>query len=245
MAGAIAATGALVPAGMMANMVYPNAASRLSPLWHRAIIHALGVKSIFSGTVATGSVLYVCNHLSWLDIPVLGSRLHASFVAKSEVGAMPFVGFLARFQPTIYVERERRSRASEQSGTIRQRLVAGDNVILFPEGTSGDGVQVLPFKSALFAVAEDESVRIQPVSLAYTHLNGMPITRHRRPDIAWIGDMRFGPHAVDFMRLGRTDAAIIYHPPVRRADFSDRKALARYCQEQVAQGYQQLIRGQA
>ncbi len=245
MAGAIAVTGALVPAGMMFNMVQPNSATRLSSLWHRAISHSLGVKSTFSGTLATGSVLYVCNHLSWLDIPVLGSRLHASFVAKSEVGSMPFVGFLARFQQTIYVERERRSRAPEQSGSIRARLIAGDNVILFPEGTSSDGVQVLPFKSALFAVAEDDAIRIQPISLAYTHLNGMPITRQRRPDIAWIGDMRFGSHAVDFMRLGRTSAAILCHPPVRRADFSDRKALARYCQEQVAQGYRQLIRGQA
>lgn len=243
MAGTLAATGTLVPSAMMVGMVNRDAAGRMPAVWHRAVAHALGVRSRLSGEKASGGVLYVVNHLSWLDIPVLGGWLDGSFVAKSEVELMPFMGFLARFQNTIYVERERRAATSQQADTIRGRLRAGGNVILFPEGTSGAGVQVLPFKSSLFAVADGEDeVRIQPVSLAYTRINGTPMTRQRLADIAWTGDTAFGAHAIGCMRLGRIDAVIHCHPPVRRREFADRKELARHCQRVIADGYRRLLR---
>ncbi len=248
MAGALAATGMLVPPAMAARLLRHKSAAQMPMLWHRLVSRSLGVRTLLSGTPASGKTLYVCNHLSWLDIPVLGSRLSGSFVAKSEVGAMGMVSFLADMQDTIYVERARRHRAVEQAGTIQHRLAHGGNVILFPEGTSNDGVHILPFKSALFSVVEgegSEDFRIQPVTLAYTHLNGLPLTRNRMLDIAWIGDMELGSHALDFMRLGRVAAHIYCHPPVRRTDFTDRKALARHCRDVIAQGYKRLIRGTA
>jgi 1-acyl-sn-glycerol-3-phosphate acyltransferase len=246
MAGALAATGALLPPAYAARLVDHKSADAVPRLWHRAVTRALGVHSKLIGTLATGSVLYVVNHLSWLDIPVLGSHLKGSFVAKAEVGDMGFVGFLADLQETIYVERARPSRSASQADEIHQRLALGDNIILFPEGTSNDGVRILPFKSTLFSVIEgagSESFRIQPVTLAYTHLNGLPLTRNRLIELAWIGDMELGPHAIDCMRLGRIDARILCHHPVRRADFADRKALARHCRAVIADGYRQLTRG--
>ncbi len=245
-AGALAATGVLLPPACALMLADRRGPGRIPMLWHRAVSRSLGVRSAMQGRLVSGSTLYVSNHLSWLDIPVLGSHLNAAFVAKAEVGAMGVVGFLAGVQGTIYVERERRSRAASQAGTIRERLGQGQNVILFPEGTSNDGVRVLPFKSTLFSVvddAEDSDVRIQPVSLAYTHLNGLPLTRHRLMDIAWIGDMELAPHALDFMRLGRIEARILCHEPVRRSDFRDRKDLARHCHAVVSSGYRQLMRG--
>jgi len=226
-AGAIAATGALLPPAIAVRLVNRGAAGRMPILWHRIVSRSLGVRTHVSGTAASGSVLFVCNHISWLDIPVLGSRIEGSFVAKAEVEQMGMVGFLADMQETIYVDREQKSRSRAQANDILERLRAGGNVILFPEGTSNDGV------------------RIQPVSLAYTHLNGLPLTRHRLMDIAWVGDMELGSHALDFMRLGRIDAAICFHEPVRRADFSDRKALARHCQSVISGGYRRLMRGRA
>ncbi len=247
MAGAMFATGVLLPPAYAARLLDSKAADTMPRLWHRAVSRSLGVSSAVLGTAVTGSVLYVANHLSWLDIPVIGSHLKGSFVAKSEVSEMGVVGFLADMQNTIYVDRERRSRSASQAGAIQERLANGGNVILFPEGTSNDGVRILPFKSALFSSIEgvgEDSIRIQPVTIAYTHMNGLPLTRHRLIDIAWIGDMELGSHALDFMRLGRIEARIMCHEPVRRGDFADRKALARHCQSVISAGYRQLTRGQ-
>lgn len=247
-AGVAAATGMLLPPIYAAQKMSVPSSGRMSVWFHRAVSRALGVRTLMSGQVAEGAVLYVSNHLSWLDIPVLGSHLHGSFVAKAEVDAMPVVGPLARLQDTIYVDRGQRHRSADQAGGIRQRLIDGGNVILFPEGTSNDGVHILPFKSTLFAVAEGEGTapfRIQPVTIAYTSLNGLPFTRNRLMDIAWIGDMALAPHAADVMGLGRMVAHVACHTPVRRSDFVDRKALARHCREVIAEGYHRLIRGMA
>jgi 1-acyl-sn-glycerol-3-phosphate acyltransferase len=246
-AGALAATGAFLPPAYAMRLMNGHP-GRMPQRWHQAISRALGVRSQLLGRPATGSVLYVLNHLSWMDIPVVGAHLHAAFVAKAEVGSMGVVGFFADIQDTIYVERERRSRAAAQANEIQTRLQEGGNVILFPEGTSNDGVRILPFKSTLFSVVEGagtEGFRIQPVTLAYTHLNGLPITRNRLIELAWIGDMELGAHAFDCMRLGRIDARIQCHEPVRRSDFADRKALARHCQTVISRGYQSLMRGHA
>ena len=247
-AGTLAATGALVGPAYVSNLLHARGVGRAPQMWHRMVASALGVKVSLSGELASGAVLYVSNHLSWLDIPVLGSKLHGSFVAKAEVGAMGFMGFLADMQRTIYVERGRRSSSASQADTIQERLLQGDNIILFPEGTSNDGVRMLPFKSTLFSVMDGkrmEAVRIQPVTIAYTHLNGLPLTRSRMVEIAWIGDVALGSHAMDLMRLGRIAARIQCHPPVRRADFADRKALARHCQAVIGGSYRQLVRGHA
>lgn len=246
MAGTLAATGVLLPPALTLRL-FGRGSGRVPMAWHRVVSRALGVQNRLVGTPASGSVLYVSNHLSWLDIPVLGSRLSGSFVAKAEVGDMGFVSLLAGLQNTIYVEREQRRRSAEQVGSIEARLLAGDNVILFPEGTSNDGVRVLPFKSTLFSVVDGVAatdIRIQPISIAYTHLNGLPLTRQRLMEIAWVGDMELGPHALEFMQLGKIDASIMCHPPIRRADFADRKALARHCHGVISAGYQKLMRGE-
>ncbi len=247
-AGTLAATGALVAPAYVSHLVNARRVGMTPQLWHKIVSRALGVKVSLSGEHLSGSVLYVANHLSWLDIPVLGSQLHGSFVAKAEVGSMAFVSFLADMQRTIYVERGRRTASVSQAGDIQSRLKQGDNVILFPEGTSNDGVRLLPFKSTLFSVMDApgmEDFRIQPVTLAYTHLNGLPLTRSRLLEIAWIGDMELGSHAMKFMQLGRIKAQIVCHPPVHRSDFPDRKALARHCQRVVASSYSKLMRGHA
>src|SRR6185437_1390398 len=126
------------------------------------------------------------NHTGYLDISVLGSRLPASFIAKSEVARWPLFGWLAKLQRSVFVDRQVRSTA-QQRDAIAERLAAKDALILFPEGTSNDGTFVLPFKSALFSVVFGKSetpVTVQPVSLAYTRLDGLPIGRALRPFFA-------------------------------------------------------------
>ncbi|MCS6985917.1 MAG: 1-acyl-sn-glycerol-3-phosphate acyltransferase [Sphingomonadaceae bacterium] len=246
--GLVAATGTLVPAFVGLKAMAPGLSARVPLLYHAALLRAFGVSVDVEGKPVSGGVLYVANHLSWLDIPVLGSKLQAVFVAKHEVGQMPFVRTLANLAGTIYVDRQRRSLAPRQAETVASHLARGGNVILFPEGTSNDGLRILPFKPTLFAGLDGalgRRVRVQPVSIAYTEVNAMPLTRNRQLEIAWIGDMALAPHALALSRMGRIRARILCHEPVRPADFPDRKALARHCRQVVEAGYRRLVRGPA
>jgi lyso-ornithine lipid O-acyltransferase len=216
------------------------------PIWfHRGLSRSLGVRIVTHGQPPQrGKVLYVVNHLSWSDIPVLGARIRASFVAKSEVAGWGPVGWLASFAHTVYVARDRRATAAAQKDEIAERLNEGGSIILFPEGTNSDGTETLPFKSSLFAVVGDvPGLIIQPVTLAYTNVNGLPVTRRQLPDLAWVGDTELGPHAIGFMGLGRVTAQILFHDPIDPAAYSDRKLLARHCHAVIASGYRRLMRG--
>lgn len=244
-AGIAATTGLLVPLHLAASLVAPRGRPYLPKLYHKWLVRSLGIRVRMTGKPARRQrVLFVANHLSWTDIPVLGSRLTGFFVAKSEVGEMPIVKQLANMQRTIYVERERRHRSDSQADAIADRLAAGGNIILFPEGTTtADGFHVLPFKSSLFASVEGSAdVLVQPVSLAYTRINGLPVTHQQIHDVAWIGDAEIGEHAHDFTRLGSVRAEVLLHEAVRPSDFADRKALAKHCERAVADGYAQLMR---
>tara|TARA_Y100001958_G_C21029254_1_gene402888 strand:- start:181 stop:807 length:627 start_codon:yes stop_codon:yes gene_type:complete len=184
-------------------------------------------------------VLFACNHTSYSDIAILGSLLPASFVAKAEVAGWPLFGVLAKLQRTVFVDR-RATKATKQRDEMIRRLENGDNLILFPEGTSSDGNAVLPFKSALFSVAQVEPhgrpLLVQPVSLAYTRLDGMPVGRALRPYFAWYGDMTLAPHFWEVAGLGHTTVDVVFHSPVTIAGYESRKALADHCQAVISRG---------
>lgn len=193
------------------------------------------------GNRAQEPVLYVINHISWVDIIVLGSIIRGCFVARGDLKDWPLFGKMADLQRTIYVNREERHRAAAQRAEIADRLLAGDDVLLFPEGTSGSGIGVLPFKSTLFGIIEDQRLAdliIQPVTLSYTQLNGMPLLRAKREIIAWIGDMGFGGHIGRLLSQHSLEAKILFHPPVRRSAFPNRKLLSRACEQIIADGLQ-------
>ena len=219
--------------------------AELPHFYHRCCCRILGfnVRQIGEPVVAR-PVLFAANHVSYTDITVLGSLIPGSFVAKSEVAGWPFFGWLAKLQRSIFVDRQVRS-TTQQRDAIAERLAAGDALILFPEGTSGDGNFVLPFKSALFSVVfnKDMPITVQPVSLAYTRLDGLPIGRRLRPFFAWYGDMDLGPHLWRLLGLGKIEAVVEFHPPVMVADFASRKALADSCRERISRGVARLLAG--
>ena len=122
--------------------------------WYRGCSRLCALKVRVRGhPVVEGPVLYTANHVSYLDIVVLGGLLDAVFVAKAEVVRWPVIGPLAKLQRTIFIERTA-TRASVENTELRHRLAMGESVIIFPEGTSSDGRRVLPFKSALFDIAK-------------------------------------------------------------------------------------------
>ena len=216
-------------------------AGRLPVAYHRICARLLGFDIVVRGKMATSRpVLFVGNHTSYLDIMVLGTIIEGCFIAKSEVAHWPLFGWLAKLQRTVFVERRSPRTAHHQRDEISARLAAGERLILFPEGTSNDGVKVLPFKSALFAVAETSAnstpLLVQPFSIAYTELAGLPVGREWRPLISWYGDMELGPHAWRILTFSRVRAEVRFHEPVTIGQYGSRKALAQHCFEVVRAG---------
>ena len=215
--------------------------------WHAGSCRIAGIQRAVHGKPVTDRpVLFVANHVSYLDISVLGATLDACFVAKSEVNGWPIFGYLARLQRTVFVQRKAR-QAAEQRTTLTERLRSGDSLILFPEGTSSDGSRALRFKSALFDAANAEldggQVEVQPVSIAYSRFDGMPMGRVLRPFYAWYGDMDLAPHLWRALGMGTIGVDIVFHEPVRLSDFGSRKALAQHCEDAVSVGLSEALSG--
>ena len=237
----------LLPLQIVMNVLRLPIARRLPMLYHQLCCRVLGIRlEVFGRRSRARPTLFVGNHSSYLDIAVYGALIPGSFVAKAEVAKWPFFGWLARAQRSVFVDRRART-AQLQASDLQRRLDAGDDMILFPEGTSNDGTRVLGFKSALFSVAElkahGEPIVVQPVSVTYTRLDGMPVGRHLRPYFAWYGDMDMLPHARDLVALGHLTVTITFHEPVTIAQFASRKALAQHCYHAVSRGHVDALAG--
>jgi 1-acyl-sn-glycerol-3-phosphate acyltransferase len=190
-------------------------------LFHRLFLRLFGIRVYESGTPSENeATLVLANHVSWIDIPVIGSLRPLSFIAKSEVGTWPGVGTLARLQRSVFIDRKSRRATAEVSRTVAHRLVRGEVMILFAEGTSGDGNRVLPFRSSLVGAAQAaltepgiERVLLQPLAITYTRRAGLPVARRERPEICWYGDMDLVPHIARFAKAGALDVAVVWGEP--------------------------------
>ena len=192
------------------------------------------------------SVLYVSNHQSYMDILVLGTVLPATFLSKFEVKSWPLIGQIAQLIGTVFVRRDRRHVRADLAG-MRARFEAGLGVVLFPEGTTTMGCRVARFNSSLFGfaseLAESKDILIQPITIVYSQVNGLPVTRDMRASIAWIGDMELAPHIVEFHDLGRVTCEVILHEPFSLREAGSRKGVAERAYSQVARGLQVVLRG--
>lgn len=149
---------------------------RLSPahrearvqVWAGELLRIVGIELVVNGTPpAAGPVLLVANHISWLDIVVMHASRHCRFVSKSDVKSWPFVSTLADGAGTLYLERESRRDAHRVVAQMAERLRAGDILAVFPEGTTGDGITLMPFHANLIQAAIEASVPVQPVALKF------------------------------------------------------------------------------
>lgn len=206
----------------------------------RNALRIIGVALHGTGAPMRGSGAVVANHSSWLDIFALNARKRIYFVSKSEVAGWPGIGWLARATGTVFVER-RPARARSQAGLLERRLKAGHRLLFFPEGTSSDGLRVLPFKTTLFAPFFSSDLRhgsqVQPVSIAYCAPAGQPPRFY-----GWWGSMGFGAHLLKILSVARQGSIeIVYHAPLRVADFADRKILAAHAEKIVRDGHARLM----
>ncbi|CAN5558866.1 1-acyl-sn-glycerol-3-phosphate acyltransferase [soil metagenome] len=234
----------LLPVQQFFVWFWPKAARRFPHLYHRIVVRILGVRmNVIGAPVADRPCLIACNHVSWLDIPVLSALTPVSFIAKREVNNWPFFGTLARLQRTVFIDRDRRASTGSSRDSIRARLKNGETLILFAEGTSNDGAHVYPFKSAFFGAAELPDVVVQPVTLAYRGHWGAPMTRRRRPFYAWYGDMDMAPHLWEALKTGPVEVDVICHKPLTIAELGSRKHLAKAAEDTVRRALVQSLAG--
>ena len=191
-------------------------------------------------------LIMVGNHSNYLDIVTMGSLIQGSFVAKAEVRSWPGIGFMAAISRTVFVDRKR-SAVAHHRDEIASRLADGEPLILFPEGTTSNGNKVLPFKTALFSVAElansDNPLYVQPFAIAYTRAGGLPMGLAQRPYYAWIGDEDLLPHLWEVLKRGGFTIEVSFLPAVSNEDFLSRKALAQFCEAEVRRGLVGLLTG--
>ena len=213
----------------------------LPRFWHRMIARLLGLRIEVTGELAKGRpLLIVSNHSSWADIVVLSAIAEVSFIAKSEVKTWPLFGLLAVLQRSVFVDRELKHRAGRQANTIAERLAKGDAMVLFAEGTTSDGNRVLPFKSSLFGAAQlalrdvdTHSMYVQPVSVAYTRVQGLPMGRYMRPIASWPGTVSLISNLIGLVREGAVDVEVRIGEPVEFTAKSSRKVVASQMERQV------------
>jgi 1-acyl-sn-glycerol-3-phosphate acyltransferase len=228
-------------------LLTPGRAKVAFPLffWAR-FARALGLDVRIVGELATKNsdrpVIFVSNHSSWVDVPVVGGVLPGSFIAKGDIERWPVVRTIARLGRTVFVSRQRGSSGRERDA-MQKVLERGDNLILFPEGTSSDGSRVLPFRSSFFALAEGRTAGlparaplIQPVSVVYDRLNGLPAGRSSRPVFAWYGDMDIASHFWRMTQHLDMRVTVLLHAPLDPVTFPDRKSLSRAVWQTVADG---------
>lgn len=206
----------------------------------KGVCLTLGLKIRTLGEpIAPPPCLFVSNHISYMDILVLGATLKASFVSKAEVKKWPIFGFYATLQGAIFIKRTK-TTLLQQKSLLLERLEQGGSLILFPEGTTHTGIHVLPFKSSLFESVEHPSkkrnIKVQPLSLSYTHVSGLPLGRNERIQYAWFGNLSLLPHVISLVSQGPIIINIHLHPPILYSEMNCRKEIALVCNQYVSKG---------
>jgi 1-acyl-sn-glycerol-3-phosphate acyltransferase len=215
---------------------------RIPTFYHRLVCRIVGVRITPRGRpIEERPLLIVANHTSWLDISVITAVAPVVFVAKHDVAAWPIFGLLARLQRSVFVNRARRHKTPDVNSEIARRLADGDPVVLFGEGTSSDGNRVLAFRTALVGSARDtiaqarkiKRVWIQPLSVAYTALLGLPLDRKSRCCVAWYGAASLLPHLRQLVARGAIDVTLSWGDPISFDESSDRKAVTAQLEHDV------------
>ncbi len=186
------------------------------------------------------TVLFIANHVSYIDILVFGQLISdASFISKEEVSRWPLVSTLAKIHGSIFVSRTR-SSVKRQLNIIQQALKEKRRLILFPEGTSSDGTHVQPLKSSFLNFSGIGPVTIQPVTISYTHLHGIPIGRAGRWLYAWFGDENLLSHMKHIISASPFLATVNFHPSFEVTDVC-RKSLTKHCEKVLNSGLESTI----
>ena len=249
-----AATLVLLPAQLLAIRLDARTAAAVPKLYHRLVCRALGVSCTVTGTAppAGAGGLIVANHVSWLDIAVIGAQRPLCFVAKSEVADWPVIGLLSKLQRTVFIDRMRRAATADVAAQMGARLSAGESVVLFAEGTTGDGTRILPMRSSLLGAAHaalgegnDADITVYPLAISYTGIHGMAGGRSERSALAWYGDTELAPHLKAVLAMGAVDVVLAWGEPIVMGAKTSRKEATRLAEVAIRNARRQAVTGRA
>jgi 1-acyl-sn-glycerol-3-phosphate acyltransferase len=210
-----AATAVLYPLFIMMRSRRPSIVRR----WHAVVARILGIRIVVDGTPPRAPFMLVSNHLSYVDVSVLGGLLETLFVAKADVRDWPALGPLASSTGTLFIDRDSRRDAVRVTTLLRDLVHGGRSVVVFPEGTSTNGKEVLPFNTPLFEAAAHDALPLWYAALRYA-----------QDDVPWFGDATFGSHLWKLLQLPHIDVRVSFGGPLAAAD---RKSLARAAREAI------------
>ena len=227
----------LVPIQLVSVLFQSRFRFLIPKIFHKRLLNILGVNLKVNGKPAlTKPLFFVGNHISYLDIVILGSLHPICFIAKEEIKKWFFFGFLAKLQNSIFINR-RNIKTLETIKEINKNIDDSFAVVLFPEGTTSNGKKVLDFKTSLFSIFEKDSIlALQNFSLCYTHINGLPIDNRSRPLVSWYGNMNMFNHLKNLIKLKSIGANITLHPPMRTKGLN-RKEICSLSLEEVKKGF--------
>jgi 1-acyl-sn-glycerol-3-phosphate acyltransferase len=205
---------------------------RLPSPWPRLFLGSVawivGARVRVVGKPLKRDVVFLANHLSWIDILAIAGVTGSAFVAKGELSGVPLVGWLCTLNRTIFVTREDRLQVSAQIARLRAALGEGWAVTIFPEGTTGDGTTLLPFKAALLAALDPPppGVRVQPIRVDYGAATA---------ELAWVGDEPGQVHALRVLRRRGTFPVTLHVcEAFDPAELDGRKAIAARARDAIA-----------
>ena len=211
---------------LLGGRLYPRLRDGLARYWLGAASRAVGLRCEWRGRALAGPVLIVANHISWLDILVLGRVFGPGFVAKAEVARWPLLGWLARQAGTLFLQRGHRGSAGQVLDQLTWQLAGGRTALLFPEGTTSDGSGVLRFKPRLFQAAVRTRVPVQPVALRYRGPGGGP------GPVPFLGEQSFFANLWQVLAMPALRAEVDCLPPLQHG--LDPRILAESSQNSVA-----------
>ncbi|WP_168338498.1 lysophospholipid acyltransferase family protein [Candidatus Hepatobacter penaei] len=210
-------------------------ARRFGMMFYRWVYKVVGIHVCVEGAPSMRTTVFVANHISYMDILVLGSLIKAGFIAKKEVKRWPIIGSAARMMGTLFISRHRNTLMKELK-ELTKRLTRGEKFILFPEGTCGDGVKIFPFKSTFFHILMPKGcdMWVQPVSLKLTKLNGLPMADCFKKRYSWRGDQTLVANLWGLCRMGCVHITVSFGPALKSSDFSSRQDMAHLLWHHVA-----------
>ncbi len=205
-------------------------------VWSKALCRIFGVRVTVHGPAPAPPFFLVSNHLSYIDIFVLGTQLPCVFVAKAEIDGWPIFGAICRSVNTIFIDRKSKRKLPQILARIEESLGAGQGVVIFPEGTSGAGDRVMPFRSPLLEFAMSFPGGVHHATINYRAPEGEAPTHLA---VAWWGEMPLGAHLREFLWLPHVEASLHFGEGPKSAD--DRKQLTAELHAAVSELFEPFV----
>lgn len=198
--------------------------------WLKKVVSIVGIKLTVKGSRHNEHALWVSNHISWLDIPIIGSE-GAAFLSKAEVRKWPVIGWLGEKGGTVFIQRGGKNASQIASQKIAETIQGGDNILIFPEATTSDGKTLKRFHARIFAPAIDYHLPVQPIAIRYLNEQG-----ELHPKVVW-GDESFMRNLMGILGETGIFAEVTFCPIVEGHQFNERKRIAEYTEDQVGQAF--------